>query len=111
MSGFQELLLILVILLAIFFIPRITARNADQPPKSPVVRRPPRHLGGRLRLAILVSVIWFLGTLLYLRPWEGGWVAFGAIGALPLLVGWGAYWVLAGYQPHARQRRSIDKRR
>jgi hypothetical protein len=111
MSGFQELLLILIILLAIFFIPRVVGRNADTPLKSPVVRRPPHHLSSRLRLAILVSVIWFLGTLLYLRPWEGAWVIFGAIGALPLLVAWGGYWVFAGYQPHARQRRSIDKRR
>jgi hypothetical protein len=111
MSGFQELLLILIILLAIFFIPRIAARNADQPLRSPVVRRPPQHLGGRLRLAILASVIWLLGTLLYLRPWEGPWVTFGAIGALPLLVAWGGYWVFVGYQSQGRRRRSLPKRR
>jgi uncharacterized membrane protein YciS (DUF1049 family) len=111
MSGFQELLLILIILLAIFFIPRMTARNADQASLSPVVRRPPKHLSARLRLAILVSVIWLLGALLYLRPWLGHWATFIAIGALPLVVAWGAYWVFAGSQPHGRQRRSVNKRR
>jgi hypothetical protein len=111
MSGFQELLLILIILLAIFFIPRITARNTDQPRKPPVVRHPPRYLGALLRLAILVSLTWFLGSLLYLRPWEGPWVAFGAIGALPLLVAWGGYWVFVGYQSQGRRRRSLPKRR
>lgn len=111
MSGFQEILVILIIFLAILFIPRITARNADQPPISPVVRRPRRHLSGRLRLAIVATVIWLLGALLYLRPWEGRWVTFGTMGALPLLVAWGGFWVFAGYQPHGRQRRSAQKRR
>jgi hypothetical protein len=111
MSGFQEILVILIIFLAILFIPRITARNADQPPIATVVRRPPRRLSVRLRLSIVASVIWLLGTLLYLRPWEGRWVTFGALGALPLVVAWGGFWVFAGYQFHGRPRRSAQKRR
>lgn len=109
MSGFQEILVIVIIVLAILLIPRvagrITARHADPPAIPPVVRRP---LSGRLRLAILISVIWFLGALLYFRPWEGQWVTFGTIGALPLVIAWGGYWVFAGYQP---QRRPARKRR
>ena len=111
MSGFQELLLILIILLAILFIPRITARNADQSSLSPVIRRPPRHLSAWLRLAILASVLWLLGALLYFRPWEGQWVTFGAFGVLPLVVAWGGFWVFVGYQPHGRQRRFPNRRR
>jgi hypothetical protein len=111
MSGFQEILVILIILLAIFFIPRMTARKTDQSSASSVIRRPPRHLSARMRLAILVSVVWLLGALFYCRPWEGQWVRFGAIGTLPLVVGWGGYWVFIGYQPPSRQRRPLDRRR
>jgi len=111
MSGFQEILLILAILLAIFFIPRMTARNTGRSPMRPAVRRMPRHLDGRMRLAILASVVWMCGALLYFRPWEGGWVLFGAIGALPLVVAWGLYWVFAGYQPHGHKQGPLNRRR
>jgi hypothetical protein len=103
MSGFQEILLIVIILLAIFFIPRMTARNAEsaargnRPSLRPAHRRrfPPEFSVGQ-RLAILASVIWFCGALLYFRPWAGDWVLFGAIGGLPLIIAWGLYWVFAG---------------
>jgi hypothetical protein len=110
MSGFQEILLIVIILLAIFFIPRMTARNAARPPMRPAVRRPPRQLGSRWRLAILASAIWLCGALLYFRPWEGEWVRFGAIGALPVGVAWGLYWVFAGSPPRDRSGRSVNRR-
>ena len=107
MSGFQEILLIVIILLAIFFIPRMTARNTDRPPLRPAVRRPMRKLSPGWRLAILVSVLWLGGTLLYLRPWAGseGWVLFGAIGVLPPGVAWGLYWVVAGAVSQGRSGR------
>ena len=112
MSGFQEILLILIIILAIFFIPRVMARHTGPPPPlRPAVRRLRRPMSGRLRLAILVSALWPLAALLYLRPWEGGWVRFAAIGGLPLVLCWGLYWVMAGFQSHSRSGGSMDRRR
>ncbi|MDJ0782722.1 MAG: hypothetical protein QNJ22_12165 [Desulfosarcinaceae bacterium] len=111
MSGFQEILLIVLILLAIFFIPRISARNTGSPSPGPLPRRLPHPLSGRLRLAILTSVVWLCGASLYFRPWQGDWVAFGAIGALPLVVAWGVYWVISGYRTQDRKPRFMDKRR
>lgn len=104
MSGFQELLLIAIIVLAIFFIPRLTARNKAQAPLRPAVRRPPRQLSGWLRLAILVSIIWLCGCLLYFRPWLGEYYGFAAVGCLPIVVAWGLRWVLAGYRTNRRLR-------
>lgn len=111
MSGFQELLLIALILLAIFFVPRLTARNKVQAPLRPAIRRQPWQLGGKLRLAILASVIWLCASLLYFRPWQGDYYAFAAIGGLPLVVAWGLRWVLAGYRTNRRLRPPTDRRR
>ena len=111
MSGFQELLLIAVILLAIFFVPRLTARNKTQPPLRPAVRRPPLQLSAWLRLAILVSVVWLCGCLLYFRPWQGGYYGFAAVGCLPLAVAWGLRWVLAGYRANRQLRPPTNRRR
>jgi hypothetical protein len=111
MSGFQELLLIAIILLAIFLVPRMTARNKEQAPLAPTIKRPPWQLSAWLRLAILASVIWLCGCLLYFRPWQGEYLGFAAVGGLPLVVAWGLRWVLAGYRTNRRLRPPINKRR
>ena len=111
MSGFQELLLIAIILLAIFFVPRLTARNKTQPPLRPAVRRLPRQLSARMRMAILASVIWLCGCLLYFRPWQGAYSGFAAVGCLPLVVAWGLRWVSAGYRTQRRFKPPTDRRR
>ena len=111
MSGFQELLLIAIILLAIFFVPRLTARNKTQRPLRPAIRRPPWQLSAGLRLAILASVIWLCGCLLYFRPWQGAHSGCAAVGCLPLVGAWGLRWVSAGDRTQRRFSSPTDKRR
>ena len=101
MSGLSEILLILIIVIVLFFLPRMVSRSAP-----PVRKAPPRplvkRLSGRLRLAILASVIWPAAAALWLQPWQGNQLLFVAVGAAPVLVGWGAYWVLAGFRQYRR---------
>ncbi len=77
-SGIQEILLILLIVLAIVFLPRITGRR-----QTPVDNGRGRHgpylkLSGPLRLAILGSIAWLFLTAVYFEPWHR------ALPALPL---------------------------
>ena len=97
MSGLSEILLILVIVIVLFFLPRMVSRPA------PVVRKPPRQplmkkITGRWRLAILVSVVWLAATVLWFQPWSGEQTQFVVIGAAPVVVGWGLVWVMAGFR-------------
>jgi hypothetical protein len=101
LSGLSEILLILLIVVVLFFLPRIVSRSAPagrKAPPRPLVKR----LSGRLRLAILVSVVWLAAIVLWLRPWTGHQTLFVGIGAAPVIVGWGAYWVLAGFRQYRR---------
>ena len=93
-SGIQEILLIILIVLAIFLIPRmIKPRPSPQPVR---MRRPALPLSWTLRLAIVVSLLWPLGCALYFKPWQQALVPFATIGIGPVVVAWSLNWVVAG---------------
>ena len=101
MSGLTEILLILVIIVVLFFLPRMASRSAPAARKAaprPLVKR----LSGRLRLAVLASVVWPAAAALWLQPWKSDHLLFVGIGAAPVIVGWGAYWVIAGFKQYRR---------
>lgn len=92
-SGIQEILLIVLIILGIFLIPRMLKPRPD-PPK--VFQRPGLRLSWTLRLAIVLSILWPAAWAFYLRPWQQDLAAFVALGVGPVAVGWSLKWVLAG---------------
>jgi hypothetical protein len=97
LSGLSEILLILVIVIVLFFLPRMVSRSA--PPVRRPVRQPlMKKITGRWRLAILVSVVWLAATALWFRPWTGSQTQFVVLGAAPVIVGWGVVWVMAGFR-------------
>lgn len=99
MSGFQEILLIAVILLAIFFIPRMTAKQSGGLPMRSVQRRLPGIPKGKLRLALVVSLLWLSGCLVLWEPWHGsGLRSFLIWGVGPVVLFWSARWVWEGFR-------------
>lgn len=100
LSGFQEILLILVVIIVLFFLPRMVARPAA-PPKTPP-RPVLKPLPGRWRLALLITVFWLLGAALWLQPWHNSPTVFFGIGAGPVLIFWGVVWVAIGFKKFRR---------
>ena len=93
-SGIQEILLIVLIVLAIFLIPRmIKPRPSPEPMRT---RRPLPSLSWTLRLAIVLSILWPIGCALYFKPWQQALVPFAAVGICPVVVAWSLNWVMAG---------------
>ncbi len=99
MSGFQEILIILLILLGVLYLPRRGAREAGGDMRG--VRRS-LAVSGRMRLAIAVSVLYPVAMALYLRPWQGDPLPFLGVGLLPVAVGWAMGWVIMGYRRYRR---------
>jgi hypothetical protein len=89
----QELLVLIVIALAIFYLPRMMGRK----PASGPVRRP-SPLTGRMRLAILLTLFWIAGFAAVLKPWQGEALPFLLLGIGPAAAAWGAAWVWFGYK-------------
>jgi hypothetical protein len=61
-----------------------------------------KNFSGRWRLAILASVVWLAAAAFWLKPWAGELTLFVGIGAAPVMVAWGAFWVIAGFKQPRR---------
>ena len=102
MSGFQEILVITLIVLAIFLVPRMrkpSPRSASAAAR-PAVCHP--LLKGRARLAIFLSLLWVGIATAYFQPWRGGLMAFLYAGPGPVALCWGAFWVVRGFRKERR---------
>ena len=95
MSGVMEILLIIAIILGIFFLPRLMARKPEGDLQ-------PRDQGfkftGRMRFAIVASLLWPAIVAFFLKPWEGNWALFFYVAAGPVVLLWGFYWVFSGFR-------------
>ena len=101
MSGIQEILLIVLLILALLILPRIVSSR-----RAPVASKPRRAvripLSGKFRLAILVSFLWlFVLSAIYVF-WRGQWLVFLYAGIGPLIAAWGLYWVVSGFRSRSR---------
>ena len=93
MSGLQEILVIVLVIAFILFLPRVTGRGTAK-----TASKTRQTLSGRVRLAILASVIWLLACATYFKPWTGEILAFTLVGLCPVIMGWGALWVIDGFK-------------
>jgi len=98
LSGIQEILVLVVLILAIFFLPRVLARGRGAGGNAAGKKTAGRKLSGRGRLALLASVVWPLGVALFFNPLSGSPMPFIFLGLIPVLVAWGIAWVAAGYR-------------
>lgn len=95
MSGFQELLVIVMIVLAIVFMPRIMPRKGERTVRG---GRPRKALSGRMRLGIALSVFYIGGMAAWLTPWRTDPFLFLWAGVGPVLAGWLICWVAVGFR-------------
>jgi len=95
MSGITEILLIVAIIVGIFMLPRLMARKPAQA-RWPRDARP--ELPGRMRFAILASLLWPALVAFFLKPWNSHWFAFFYIAVGPVALTWGIYWVFSGFR-------------
>jgi hypothetical protein len=97
----QEILVVVAIAAAIFFLPRLVGKKPvpEALPRNPEVVTP---LTGRLRLAILITVLWIAGWAAFLKPWEGNKFLFVCMTLGPILVVWGGAWVWFGFKKYRR---------
>ena len=99
MSGIMEILLIVAIILGIFMLPRLMARKPEKE------LQPPVHgsaLTGRMRFAIVASLLWLALSAFFLKPWNNHWFTFLYIGVGPVALIWGICWVFSGFRKEGR---------
>jgi hypothetical protein len=94
-TGIQEILVLVIIILAIFLLPRIMNRGQE---KKPTETEPAFVLSGKMRLAVAASILWpaMIGALM--QPWEKDPVPFIYLGFGPVVLAWIIYWVFIGFR-------------
>ena len=99
-SGIQEILVLIIIILLIFFIPRVLSRHQPaQSSRPPINRQGGIRLAGRLRFAIVASIAWPLVLAPILRPWQSNNLdLYLYLGIGPVLLGWAIAWVIVGFK-------------
>ena len=101
-SGLQEVLLIVAILLAILFVPRMLSPKRRSTPKPVFQMHRLLTLSVRWRLALAVTLLWMLGTAFYFKPWREEAERFLLFGIGPVLIGWCTVWVVSGLRPRRK---------
>ena len=101
MAGIQEILTLLLIIIAIVFVPRIIPggkRGAQTKRKAP-------RLSGRMRIGITLSIMIPLAAALLLKPWHHNLVGFVSVGIAPVAAGWAIFWIVSGFKrPNRHQK-------
>jgi len=92
-SGLQEILVIVLIFVLIFFLPRLKGRGGEKRSQKTL-----QALSGKLRLALVISVVWLLLWTAYFQPWTGRVLGFAVVGLCPVALGWGVLWILDGFR-------------
>jgi len=95
----QEILVVAAIALAIFFLPRLLGNKPESKRPGPGFAPP---LTGRIRLAILITVLWVAGLAAVLKPWEENKLLFICLTLGPILLIWGGVWVWFGFKKYRR---------
>jgi hypothetical protein len=94
MPGYQEILIISVIVAGVIFIPRMMAPRKP----APKLIRTRKSLSGHRRLAIALTIVYPLIIAAVVQPWRKDPAYFGYLGLGPVLLGWLVYWVLLGFR-------------
>ncbi len=94
-SGIQEILVLVIIILGIFFLPRILNRGGE---KQFVEIKPIVVLTGRMRLAVVASFLWPALIAAFMQPWKQDLFPYLYLGLGPVLIVWVLYWVLTGFR-------------
>ena len=92
-SGINEILVVLIVLLILFYLPKRAAGHRSEKSQGHLVR-----LSGKMRLAIFGSAVWVAAIAHFFPPWQEKVSNFIYFGIGPLAVAWGIGWVVTGYR-------------
>ena len=94
MPGINELIILIAVIAAIFFLPRLFKSKRNPGTNTAATQT----LSGHRRLATAVSILWLGGAAAFLEPWGGKILPFVYFGIAPVISGWGLGWVLEGFR-------------
>ncbi len=94
MTGVNEILVLILLIVAILILPRMFRSGSV---KNEASAKNLFHLKPLARAGIVLSLLYPVFFALYLKPWEGGqMISFFSIGILPVILAWSVVWIVTG---------------
>ncbi len=90
MTGVSEILVLILLISGILILPRML-----KPPPARKAGNKMGRLSQKKRAAIVISIVLPVACALVIKPWEGHVLMFGAVGLVPVALGWAFYWILS----------------
>jgi len=91
LTGISEILVLLLLITCVLILPRMF-KGEPAPSKKNLQKK----LTAKIRLGIVLSIVYPLAAALYFKPWLNNPIPFFSVGVLPVLLTWGGIWILAG---------------
>ncbi len=98
MPSFTEILTIVAIIFGIIFLPKMFRPEQKGSTKKLTINSIPVLARFGIIASILVPII----SALYFQPMKDGLIMFILTGIIPLIVGWGIYWMVAGLKKKSK---------
>ena len=93
MTGISEILVLVLLITCILILPRLFKGDPGGK-KSPSIKL--KKLPVKIRVAIILTLLYPVGMALYLKPWDKNPILYLSWGILPVFFVWAMIWILAG---------------
>jgi len=99
LASITEILTLLVIIVGILILPKMFRKETKAPSNKKLSTR---SVSVPVRFGIIISILLPLISALVLQPWKQNFTLFILAGIVPLIIGWGLYWMFAGLKNKKR---------
>ncbi|MCP3898920.1 MAG: hypothetical protein GY707_04190 [Desulfobacteraceae bacterium] len=93
MASITEILTIVAIIIGILILPKMLRPEAKTSSRKTT---PLSSLSVSTRFGVLATILIPIISALFFQPWKNDFILFVLTGVVPLIVGWGFYWMFAG---------------
>ena len=93
MTGISEILILVLLIVCILILPRFFKGEPDKKSSS---ANKLKKLSPKMRLSIVVTLIYPIAMALYLKPWNQSLILFISFGIIPVFLAWAIFWITAG---------------
>jgi len=93
LTGISEILILILLITCILILPRLFKGEPDKkvPPSKKI-----KALPAKLRVSIVLTLVYPMIMALYFKPWENNLIIFLSYGIIPVFLFWALVWIIAG---------------
>ena len=101
MTSITEILTLVVIIIGILILPKMFRQEEKKSSKNKLSIN---SISVLVRFGIIISILIPTISALVFQPWKKDLILFILTGIIPLIIGWGIYWMFTGMKTKAKNK-------